>query len=70
MARRLHRCHLTISRELRRNFWRPNNGYSARAAQMFYTWRLKQRASRFRLKKQSIRKYVVEKLSIGWPPKT
>ena len=68
MARRLKRSHSTISRELRRNFWMPNRGYSARGAQMYYSWRLKRRARRVRLKTESNQQYVIEQLAKGWTP--
>lgn len=68
MARRLRRSHTTVSRELRRNQWPSSYGYIPRGAQMMYQWKLKQRAKRYRLKQPSIRKYVCEKLRIGWTP--
>ncbi|MBL4818061.1 MAG: IS30 family transposase [Deltaproteobacteria bacterium] len=68
MARRMKRSHTTISRELRRNYWLPNDGYSARGAQERYEFRLKRRARRFRLKSEFVRSYVTEKLSNGWTP--
>jgi IS30 family transposase len=68
IARRMKRSHTTISRELRRNYWLPNDGYSARSAQECYEYRLKHRARRFRLKSEIIRKYVTKKLKIGWTP--
>ena len=67
IGRRLNRSHTTISRELRRNLWCGRH-YYIRSAQEFYEHRLKQRAQRYRLKNQSIRRYVHQKLTIGWSP--
>ncbi|MBL4711338.1 MAG: IS30 family transposase [Gammaproteobacteria bacterium] len=68
MARRLRRSHTTVSRELRRNQWPSSYGYIPRGAQIMYQWKLEQRAKRYRLKHPFIRKYVGEKLRIGWTP--
>lgn len=67
IGRRLNRSHTTISRELRRNLWCGRH-YYIRGAQEFYEHRLKRRAQRFRLKTQSLRRFVHQKLSIGWTP--
>ena len=67
ISRRLNRSHTTISRELRRNLWCGRH-YYIRSAQEFYEYRLKRRAQRYRLKTQSIRRFVHQKLAIGWTP--
>ncbi len=67
IGRRLNRSHTTISRELRRNLWCGKH-YYIRGAQEIYERRLKRRAQRYRLKTESIRKYVIGKLHIGWTP--
>ncbi len=67
IGRRLNRSHTTISRELRRNLWCGRH-YYIRGAQEFYERRLKRRAQRYRLKTQSIRRFVHQKLAIGWTP--
>ena len=67
IGRRLNRSHTTISRELRRNLWCGKH-YYIRSAQEFYERRLQQRAQRYRLKTQSIRDFVHQKLHIGWTP--
>ena len=67
ISRRLNRSHTTISRELRRNLWCGRH-YYIRGAQEFYEYRLKRRAQRYRLKTQSIRRFVHQKLAIGWTP--
>lgn len=68
MARRLKRDHSSISRELRRNKWFNNPNYFPRGAQQLYHWRLQQRATRYRLKKPSLRNYVIHRLQCGWTP--
>lgn len=67
IGRRLNRSHTTISRELRRNLWCGRH-YYIRSAQEFYERRMKRRAQRFRLKNESIRDYVHQKLHLGWTP--
>ena len=67
IGRRLNRSHTTISRELRRNLWCGRH-YYIRGAQELYEYRLKRRARRYRLKTQSIRRFVHQKLAIGWTP--
>jgi len=67
IGRRLNRSHTTIGRELRRNLWCGRH-YYIRSAQEFYEHRMKRRAQRFRLKNESIRAYVIQKLHIGWTP--
>lgn len=67
IGRRINRSHTTISRELRRNLWCGKH-YYIRSAQEFYEYRLKQRAQRYRLKTQSTRNFVHQKLAIGWTP--
>ena len=67
MARRLRRCHISISRELRRNGW-WHQVYFPRGAQVLATARLRRRAKRDRLKSKPVREYVHEKLAIGWTP--
>lgn len=67
MGRRLHRSHTTISRELKRNLWCGRH-YYIRSAQEFYERRMKHRAQRYRLKTQTTRDYVHQKLHIGWTP--
>jgi len=67
IGRRLGRNHGSISRELKRNLWCGQH-YYIRSSQEFYERRLKRRARRFRLKNQTIRTFVVEKLQIGWTP--
>ncbi len=67
IARRLGRDHSTISRELRRNLWCGRH-YYFNQAQRFYEHRLRQRAVRFRLKSTLLRRYVQQKLKIGWTP--
>ena len=67
IGRRLRRSHTSISRELRRNHW-CGQSYFPSGAQMLAAYRLKRRAKRERLKSNSVRAYVHEKLSIGWTP--
>jgi len=67
MARRLRRSHTSISRELKRNRW-CGKEYFPRGAQMLYAYRMQRRAKRDRLKSNAVRKYVHEKLHIGWTP--
>ena len=67
IGRRLNRSHTTISRELRRNLWCGRH-YYIRGAQELYEYRLKRRARRYRLKTRSIRRFVHQKLAIGWTP--
>ncbi|WP_292992745.1 IS30 family transposase [Nitrosomonas sp.] len=67
IGRRLNRSHTTISRELRRNLWCGRH-YYIRGAQEIYEHRLKRRAQRYRLKMESIRRFVHKKLAIGWKP--
>jgi IS30 family transposase len=67
IGRRLNRSHTTISRELRRNLWCGQH-YYIRGAQEIYEHRLKRRAKRYRLKTESIRRFVHQKLAIGWTP--
>jgi len=67
MARRLHRSHSTISRELKRNRWSGKEWFP-RGAQALYQMRLKNRAMRFRLKNEKIRRFTHQKLAIGWTP--
>lgn len=66
MARRLHRSHSTVSRELKRNRWCGD--WFPRGAQLSYEIRLELRAKRFRLKNDKIRRFVHDKLKIGWTP--
>ena len=67
IGRRLKRSHTTISRELRRNQW-FTQGWFPRGAQKRYEVRLARRVRRFRLKNESIRRNVHQKLAIGWTP--
>ena len=67
IGRRLNRSHTTISRELNRNKWFAQ-GWFPRGAQTLYRYRLEYRARRFRLKTLPIRRYVHEKLQLGWTP--
>ena len=67
IGRRLNRSHTTISRELRRNLWCGRHYYIT-GAQEIYEHRLKRRAKRYRLKTESIRRFVHQKLAIGWTP--
>jgi len=67
MARRLRRCHTSISRELKRNRW-CGKEYFPRGAQLLAGYRLQARARRERLKSQPVRAYVQQKLHMGWTP--
>ena len=67
IGRRLNRSHSTISREMSRNLWCGKH-YYIDGAEIIYRLRLKWRAERIRLKNNTLRKYVAEKLSIGWTP--
>jgi IS30 family transposase len=67
IARRLKRNHASISRELRRNLW-GGHQYWPRGAQILAFARLQNRASRERLKSNSVRAYVHQQLHKGWTP--
>ncbi len=67
MGRRLQRSHGSISRELRRNLW-CGQPYFPRGAQQLYDYRLQDRTTRPRLKSPRLRKYVHQKLQMGWTP--
>jgi IS30 family transposase len=67
MARRLRRCHTSISRELKRNRW-CGKEYFPRGAQLLAGYRLEARARRERLKSKQVRAYVQQKLQRGWTP--
>jgi IS30 family transposase len=67
IARRLHRSHASISRELRRNLWCGQH-YYPRGAQVIYPERVQRRANRERLKSKQVRDYVQQKLHRGWTP--
>ncbi|GJL63088.1 MAG: hypothetical protein NPIRA04_17420 [Nitrospirales bacterium] len=54
MARRLRRCHTSISRELKRNRW-CGNAYCPRGAQLLAGSCLEARARRARLKSKQVR---------------
>lgn len=69
IARRLHRSHTTISREIKRNMcthyvptWYPHPAY------LMYRIRIRDRAQRPYLKTNKTRNYVREKLRLGWSP--
>jgi len=69
VARRLRRSHSTISRELKRNIssiYVPT--YYPHPANDKYINRVVFRARRLRLKSEETKKYVIEKLKIGWMP--
>ena len=68
-ARRLGRHHSTISRELKRNIstiyvptWYPH------PANRKYRMRIRDRGERTRLKNETTRQFVIEKLKDGWTP--
>ena len=67
IARRLQRSHASISRELKRHLWCGLH-YYPRGAQILYTYRLERRVQRDRLKSQSVRESVHQKLHLGWTP--
>jgi transposase, IS30 family len=67
IGRRLNRHKSTISRELRRNS-RPKGNYMSIYAQQKSEKRWKSSHKRLRLKSEQIRKYVIEKIQLGWSP--
>lgn len=64
IGKRLNRSHTTISRELKRNPWFAQ-GWFPRGAQEIYRYRMRQRAQRYCLKNEKIRRFVRDKLRIG-----
>lgn len=68
IGRRLDRSHTTIVRELERNGAGPNRKYTPRIADQRARQRIQLRGQRPRLKKETIRFYVINKLKNGWSP--
>jgi transposase, IS30 family len=68
IARRLGRDKGTISRELRRNVSPYWDYYTDECAQLHAVRRRKAASRRYRLKSETIRSFVLDKLVVGWSP--
>lgn len=68
IAERLGRSAASISREIRRNQTPIKEQYSPRLADVHSQAKRKSRGRKDRLKNETIRQYVTEKLKIGWSP--
>lgn len=69
IASLLNRSHTTIGREIRRNkSWHYVPTYYPHPANKYYKVRMRDRAERARLKSPSTRKYIIDKLKLGWSP--
>ncbi len=68
IARELGRSHTTLSREIRRHNPEEIKRYTPRLAQIRAKERTKSRGRKDRLKNETVRTYVKEKLKMNWSP--
>lgn len=68
IARRLGRDRSTVSRELRRNVSPYATCYTDESAQLWAERRRSRASRRYRLKNETVRSYVRDKLKVGWSP--